>query len=188
MKLYGKISFIGLALVALLGLQGCYVSDVRVLESGEQVPVAGISACEGGFLVKTTIFNFKEEASGIPLFRSYRYYDKKEGIYYTFRKIKDDLYLAQLEQPESKAKKDGFKYVYVYFLFSTEKDFTAMVPNIMYLAPHLEAMWRRHNLTEVKSSSDMIKLAGNAKDLEKFFTNHDIGFLMSVFSCTRRGE
>lgn len=182
----GIFKTLGVLTIALF-LQGCYLTDIQVLSSGERVPISGQITCESALLGDVPNKTVREVSSGVPFFRTYEYHINSEVT--LFSRINNNLYLAQTALDETRAREMGGKYLFSYYDFSSSDSYSVMLPDMEDAAPLLSAMARGHGLTATSTPESLgmfVKLSGSPQNLEAFLKTDGLGMLVTIATCTRR--
>ena len=167
-------------------LAGCYVSDVKVISSGDWAPIPKKAVCKNSFAGAKTNMNVSEVSSGVPFFKSYEYLgDDNERI--LFKKISNGFYLAQVNPGKKDKNKTGAKYAFLYFKFINNDEFIVYIPDVMTRGGMFKRMMKDYNIHMKPSgrSGTLIKLYGSAGDIKSYLVNHDVGLLIPFHVCKR---
>jgi len=172
-----------LSFLVLLGLSGCYESQVAVYDSSEYFPYKGTFICNI-MGMGTKLLRIEEEKNGI-IFPSYNYYlidpkkNKKEKAF--INKVDDDLYVSQ----EKSVGGDGVvRHQYYFFVADNDKEFFIAAGGSR--GAGIRELAERYGVSIKKISRGMDKvyhLTGSKSGLQRFLENHDKNMVTPVASC-----
>lgn len=177
-------------------LGGCYyLSDVKVLESGERAPFTEkIQKIHCRVNNKVSSSTVEEVRDGV-ISSSYKYISDDGQISMSI-KLGDNFYLEQTQLPAKLELQVGSKYAYAFSYNTSPKRWTILVPDFRilqmpdhmltkkqrFLEKKLRAMVKHFNL-EAEGAQAGVKITGSSENMKGFLMNHTRDMLIEYGKC-----
>lgn len=158
-----------------IGLGGCYETEMPILERGEKASISGEFECHNRISGGEKIHSFNEVKEGV-LLANYRYVEADETIN-LLKRLSSGLYLVQSSRTNQK-----FEYVYVDFL--DKNIYLVLIADLMGKQDYIESLLRKYRVYGKKTDAALL-LSGDRSSVYDFMAAHDKSLLTVWLKCER---